>query len=192
MQVTENVYYYVTSVALRDAIRIIAQIRQITYSVIMHQWVHSNNTDRSDFLNREITFIFFPLRIVRNKAAERAKVNYNGGNGGGTGAGSPGSSGSGGGGGGGNGSSGAGPVSSTPSSVQQQQSNSICHNSVSAAVAAAAAAESILQRPSYSINGILGIPQPDANANNINKRKRDDEGESDNRAVLIIAQCSAL
>jgi len=30
------------------------------------------------------------------------------------------------------------------------------------------------QRPSYSINGILGIPQQDANAN-INKRKRDDE-----------------
>ena len=34
---------------------------------------------------------------------------------------------------------------------------------------------SALQRPSYSINGILGIPQPDANAN-INKRKRDDNG----------------
>lgn len=32
------------------------------------------------------------------------------------------------------------------------------------------------QRPSYSINGILGIPQSDANAN-INKRKRDDEDE---------------
>lgn len=38
--------------------------------------------------------------------------------------------------------------------------------------------ESILHRPSYSINGILGIPQPDANANNINKRKRDDEDEN--------------
>ena len=35
---------------------------------------------------------------------------------------------------------------------------------------------SALQRPSYSINGILGIPQPDANAN-INKRKRDDDGK---------------
>ena len=34
---------------------------------------------------------------------------------------------------------------------------------------------SALQRPSYSISGILGIPQPDANAN-INKRKRDDNG----------------
>lgn len=52
------------------------------------------------------------------------------------------------------------------------------------AISAAAAAESILQRPSYSINGILGIPppaqvqqQPDANANNINKRKRDDEDD---------------
>jgi len=30
------------------------------------------------------------------------------------------------------------------------------------------------QRPSYSINGILGLPQPDANAN-INKRKRDED-----------------
>ncbi len=37
---------------------------------------------------------------------------------------------------------------------------------------------SSFQRPSYSINGILGIPQPaDANANNINKRKREEDGE---------------
>jgi hypothetical protein len=35
--------------------------------------------------------------------------------------------------------------------------------------------DNVLNRPSYSINGILGIPQQDANAN-INKRKRDDEG----------------
>ena len=37
---------------------------------------------------------------------------------------------------------------------------------------------SLLHRPSYSINGILGIPQPDANANSIAgvKRKRDDGG----------------
>ncbi len=35
---------------------------------------------------------------------------------------------------------------------------------------------SALNRPSYSINGILGIPQADANAN-INKRKRGDEGK---------------
>ena len=35
--------------------------------------------------------------------------------------------------------------------------------------------DALLQRPSYSINGILGIPQPDANANSINnKRKRED------------------
>merc|ERR1712012_490150 len=35
---------------------------------------------------------------------------------------------------------------------------------------------SLLHRPSYSINGILGIPQPDANANSIAgiKRKRED------------------
>jgi hypothetical protein len=36
--------------------------------------------------------------------------------------------------------------------------------------------DNVLNRPSYSINGILGIPQQDANAN-INKRKREDEGE---------------
>jgi len=36
-------------------------------------------------------------------------------------------------------------------------------------------------RPSYSINGILGIPQQDANAN-INKRKRDDEGKTYNHS----------
>jgi hypothetical protein len=36
-------------------------------------------------------------------------------------------------------------------------------------------------RPSYSINGILGIPQQDANAN-INKRKRDDEGMAYNHS----------
>ena len=37
---------------------------------------------------------------------------------------------------------------------------------------------SLLHRPSYSINGILGIPQPDANANSIAgiKRKRDEGG----------------
>ena len=38
---------------------------------------------------------------------------------------------------------------------------------------------SLLHRPSYSINGILGIPQPDANANSIAgiKRKREDGGK---------------
>ena len=38
---------------------------------------------------------------------------------------------------------------------------------------------SLLHRPSYSINGILGIPQPDANANSIAgiKRKRDEGGK---------------
>ena len=40
---------------------------------------------------------------------------------------------------------------------------------------------SLLHRPSYSINGILGIPQPDANANSIAgiKRKREDGGNHD-------------
>ena len=39
---------------------------------------------------------------------------------------------------------------------------------------------SLLHRPSYSINGILGIPQPDANANSIAgiKRKREDGGKN--------------
>ena len=43
---------------------------------------------------------------------------------------------------------------------------------------------SALQRPSYSINGILGIPQPDANAN-INKRKREDDGKQYFGAILL-------
>ena len=54
---------------------------------------------------------------------------------------------------------------------------------------------SLLHRPSYSINGILGIPQPDANANNIAgiKRKREDGGEyilnifGQHRVLLIMA-----
>ena len=32
------------------------------------------------------------------------------------------------------------------------------------------------RHPAYSINGILGIHQPDANAN-LHKRKRDEEGD---------------
>ena len=44
---------------------------------------------------------------------------------------------------------------------------------------------SLLHRPSYSINGILGIPQPDANANSIAgiKRKREDGG---NHFILML------
>ena len=87
-----------------------------------------------------INFYFFS-RIVRNKAAERAKGSSSG----------PGS----------NSICGASsPVSQTISaaSVGMTQSSMVLDN-----------------RPSYSINGILGIPQQDANAN-INKRKREDEG----------------
>ncbi|XP_040578194.1 uncharacterized protein sv isoform X1 [Lepeophtheirus salmonis] len=74
-------------------------------------------------------------RIVRNKAAERAKVNY-------------------------------GHGSSSQHNLHQQSMNTLSTDS------------SILQRPSYSINGILGLHQADANANNINKRKREDEQDS--------------
>ena len=109
---------------------------------------------------------FFSLfdRIVRNKAAERAKVNYTS----------------------------QQQTSESPSAVSQSSGGSGANNVMSTAAAGgsqqqqqqqlAAAAhmghphESSLLRPSYSINGILGIPQPDANANNINKRKRDEEG----------------
>ena len=89
-----------------------------------------------------INFYFFS-RIVRNKAAERAKGSSSG----------PGS----------NSICGASsPVSQTISaaSVGMTQSSMVLDN-----------------RPSYSINGILGIPQQDANAN-INKRKREDEGKT--------------
>jgi hypothetical protein len=44
--------------------------------------------------------------------------------------------------------------------------------------------DNVLNRPSYSINGILGIPQQDANAN-INKRKREDEGKRNDRIFYI-------
>ena len=98
---------------------------------------------------------------MRNKAAERAKVSYN---------------------------SGSTGNSSSPLQTQGQQpvssSGGGFNSAAISAISAAAAAESILQRPSYSINGILGLQsqqnqqQPDANANNINKRKRDDEEEN--------------
>ena len=106
-------------------------------------------------LFRRPKIYYFPRRIVRNKAAERAKVSYNSGGGGGPSC-SPG---------GGNAASSGGGGGAADS-----------HSPPGAA--GLMAGDSLLQRPSYSINGILGIPQPDANANNINKRKRDDdEGE---------------
>ncbi|XP_077533282.1 paired box protein shaven isoform X3 [Haemaphysalis longicornis] len=80
-------------------------------------------------------------RIVRNKAAEKAKHHHVSSNGG-----SP-------------------QPQSSPTSVIAHAPASAHESSVSAAAAAAA-----LQRPSYSINGILGIPSAEAA-----KRKRDDQ-----------------
>ncbi|XP_075544106.1 paired box protein shaven isoform X3 [Dermacentor variabilis] len=80
-------------------------------------------------------------RIVRNKAAEKAKHHHVSSNGG-----SP-------------------QPQSSPTSVITHAPSSAHESSVSAAAAAAA-----LQRPSYSINGILGIPSAEAA-----KRKRDDQ-----------------
>ena len=102
----------------------------------------------------------FYFRIVRNKAAEKAK---------GTGpssnsCSSPVVSQS------GNGGNGA-PGTNTTGSMGQPGGPLPMHGTDLSA----------LQRPSYSINGILGIPQPDANAN-INKRKRDDDGKIDQTA----------
>ncbi|KAK8768754.1 hypothetical protein V5799_014781, partial [Amblyomma americanum] len=79
-------------------------------------------------------------RIVRNKAAEKAKHHHVSSNGG-----SP-------------------QPQSSPTSVIAHAPASAHESSVSAAAAAA------LQRPSYSINGILGIPSAEAA-----KRKRDDQ-----------------
>ena len=106
------------------------------------------------------------FRIVRNKAAEKAKTSV----GGGSHSPSLSQASAGAGGNGGSGSGGNGGVASPGSMGQQaaaaqQQLQMLPGTDISA-----------LQRPSYSISGILGIPQPDANAN-INKRKRDDNGK---------------
>ena len=90
---------------------------------------------------------------MRNKAAEKAKGSHAGGSH------SPVVSQSGNGGNGGTG--------TTTGSMGQQPAPLPMHGTDLSA----------LQRPSYSINGILGIPQPDANAN-INKRKREDDGKT--------------
>lgn len=109
---------------------------------------------------------------MRNKAAEKAKTSGAGGCGGGSSVGggqnSPTSQASASGGNGGGGGVGS------PGSMAGQSSAALQMGLHGSDISA-------LQRPSYSINGILGIPQPDANAN-INKRKRDDS--EDNRAEL--------
>ncbi|XP_067008920.2 paired box protein Pax-2a [Anabrus simplex] len=98
-------------------------------------------------------------RIVRNKAAEKAKhvhqhqQQQQQQSGGGTG--------------GGGGGTGAGSVSV----ITHAPASSVAHHDP--------------QRPgAYSINGILGIPQgqqPDPNGNSISKRKRDDQHADENR-----------
>ena len=136
---------------------------------------------------QKITYILIFFRIVRNKAAERAKVSYNMNTSGGNnqqqqqqGPGSPDGSQSGG------------------LHVSASQTNSLVNNVMSPASGGQLSGpmgvplgsggahqghveSSLLHRPSYSINGILGIPQPDANANSIAgiKRKREDGGNHD-------------
>ena len=125
----------------------------------------------------------FVSRIVRNKAAERAKVSYNSHQLSSQqqqqGPGSP--------------EAGAGQ----DLHVSASQTNSLVNNVMSPSGGGGQISgpmgvplptganhqghveSSLLHRPSYSINGILGIPQPDANANSIAgiKRKRDEGGK---------------
>ena len=127
-----------------------------------------------------IHFIFFIYSIVRNKAAEKAKTSLcgstsgthspsivtqagTGGTGGTGGVHSPGPMGQ-----QAQGQQQPGQHHQQQPMVQQQQQQQLSMGIHGSDISA-------LQRPSYSINGILGIPQPDANAN-INKRKRDDNG----------------
>lgn len=102
------------------------------------------------------------FRIVRNKAAEKAKtVNHHGHH------------------------DGHHVTSSSPVSPASQTASVITHGSAASVPShlhnqhgghAISAHDSPLQRPgSYSINGILGIPQTDPNGNI--KRKREDNGE---------------
>ena len=138
-------------------------------------------------------FVFF-LRIVRNKAAERAKVNY-------TSSQqqqqqsseSPVSQSSGGSGGGGGSSN---NVMSGGGSQQQQPPQQGAGGQPPPPPLVSGGPpppppmnphDTSLLRPSYSINGILGIPQPDANAN-INKRKRDEDGEWCPRMILVLCK----
>ena len=119
---------------------------------------------------------------MRNKAAERAKVNYNN---------STGSSSS-----SGNGSTNNPTSSASPShhSPISPTSSSGGGNQPSVVTGVGGSGLESILRPSYSINGILGIHQPDANANNINKRKREDEGKEifilKNSNVQMFANCS--
>ena len=129
-----------------------------------------------------INYLFFIYSIVRNKAAEKAKTSLCGSTSGThspsivTQAGTGGSGGTG-------GVHSPGPMGQQaqgqqqPGQHQQQQQpmGQQQQQQQQQLLGIHGSDISALQRPSYSINGILGIPQPDANAN-INKRKRDDNG----------------
>ena len=128
-----------------------------------------------------INYLFFIYSIVRNKAAEKAKTSLCGSTSGThspsivTQAGTGGSGGTG-------GVHSPGPMGQQAQGQQQpgqhqqqQQSMGQQQQQQQQLLGIHGSDISALQRPSYSINGILGIPQPDANAN-INKRKRDDNG----------------
>lgn len=137
----------------------------------------SNNFSLSAF------FFFFKstFRIVRNKAAEKAKSVSHHGHGHGHGHGGHGGHG---------GNSGGGSNSGPVSPVSSQTASVITHGSTASTgnnqhqQHAMQQQQHVLpphdsphQRPgSYSINGILGIPQTDPNGNI--KRKRDDHGKS--------------
>ena len=103
---------------------------------------------------------------MRNKAAERAKTSYNSSTTGGSPP-PPSSAGQ-----------GQQQVAPPPPPATSAHPAPVGGLSPGSQFSAAAAAEAILQQrqPSYSINGILGLQQADANAN-INKRKRDDSGK---------------
>ena len=131
----------------------------------------------------KLNILYSVYRIVRNKAAERAKVSYNMNTSGGNnqqqqqGPGSPdGSQG---------GNLSASQTNSLVNNVMSQSSGGQLSGPMGVPLGSGGGAHqghvesSLLHRPSYSINGILGIPQPDANANSIAgiKRKREDGGK---------------
>ena len=150
----------------------------------MYWTLFKNKNKDTDTIHHEFLYLLLFFRIVRNKAAERAKVNYT---------------------------SSQQPTSESPVSQSSttpnpnNSTNNVMSNSTGGSQGGPPAPgsnnpppplvsgggppppmpphgpphpESSLLRPSYSINGILGIPQPDANANNINKRKREDDGKN--------------
>ena len=147
--------------------------------------LHSDEKNmKFSFRLLQILFLLIFLnRIVRNKAAEKAKSVSHHGHGHGHGHGGHGGHG---------GNSGGGSNSGPVSPVSSQTASVITHGSTASTgnnqhqqqQHAMQQQQHVLpphdsphQRPgSYSINGILGIPQTDPNGNI--KRKRDDHGKS--------------